>query len=115
MDPLSGYPADQGWLEVNTEQDLTHSDRGTINTTEKDTERRRTSRRRVLKRALIVFQRGHCTIRCQVLNISESGALLMPDDILLCPNEFVLKPDVGKERSCEVVWRKGTRVAVHFV
>ena len=78
-------------------------------------ERRNKSRRRVLKRALIVFQGGHCSMRCQVLNISEVGALLMPSDILLCPSEFVLKPEVGDRRNCEVVWRKGTTVGVRFV
>src|ERR1700746_450005 len=59
------------------------------------------SRRRVLKRALIVFQGGHCSMRCQILNISEVGAQLMPSDILSCPSEFVLKPEVGDRRNCE--------------
>jgi hypothetical protein len=27
----------------------------------------------------------------------------------------VLKPDVGQQRDCEVVWRKGTQVAVRYV
>jgi len=78
-------------------------------------ERRHTSRRRVLKGALIVFQGGNCTMRCQILNISETGALLLPVDVFLCPKEFVLKPDVGQPRDCEVVWRKGTNLAVRFV
>jgi hypothetical protein len=78
-------------------------------------ERRDKSRRRVLKRALIVFQGGNCTMRCQILNISEVGAQLMPSDILLCPSESVLKPEVGDRRNCEVVWRKGTSVGVRFV
>src|SRR5205085_6753377 len=50
------------------------------------TERREKARRRVLKRALIVFNRGHCSMRCQILNISEFGAQVMPSDILLCPS-----------------------------
>ena len=83
--------------------------------TETNADRRRTGRRRVLKRATIVFQRGHCTMRCQVLNISETGALLCPADVLLCPSEFVLRPDVGQARDCEVVWRKGTQLAVRFI
>jgi hypothetical protein len=79
------------------------------------TERREKARRRVLKRALIVFNRGHCSIRCQILNISEFGAQVMPSDILLCPSEFVLKPEVGDQRNCEVAWRKGTTIGVRFV
>ena len=78
-------------------------------------DRRDKGRRRVLKRALIVFQGGHCTMRCQILNISELGAQVMPSDILLCPSEFVLKPEVGDRRNCEVVWRKGTTIGVRFV
>jgi len=79
------------------------------------TERREKARRRVLKRALIVFNRGHCSMRCQILNISEFGAQVMPSDILLCPSEFVLKPEVGDQRNCEVAWRKGTTIGVRFV
>jgi hypothetical protein len=78
-------------------------------------ERRDKSRRRVLKRALIVFQGGHCSMRCQILNISDVGAQLMPSDILLCPSEFVLKPEIGDRRNCEVVWRRGTNIGVRFV
>ena len=54
-------------------------------------------------------------MRCQILNISELGAQVMPSDILLCPSEFVLKPDVGDQRNCEVAWRKGTTIGVRFV
>jgi len=75
----------------------------------------RAPRRRVLKRARIVFQQGHCSIGCQILNVSDTGALILPADIFLCPKEFVLKPDIGDARNCEVVWRKGTQVAVRYI
>jgi hypothetical protein len=78
-------------------------------------ERRRNPRRRALKRATIVFSKGYCTMGCHILDISETGALLKPSDIFLCPNEFVLKPDIGSPRDCEVVWRKGEMVGVRFV
>ena len=78
-------------------------------------EKRRAARRRVLKRARIVFNRGNCSMGCQILNVSDTGALILPADIILCPTEFVLKPDVGDARNCEVVWRKGTQVAVRYV
>jgi hypothetical protein len=78
-------------------------------------ENRRAPRRRVLKRARIVFQQGNCSMSCQILNISETGALILPADIFLCPKEFVLRPDVGDARNCEMVWRKGTQVAVRFI
>jgi hypothetical protein len=85
------------------------------NPAEGQSERRSHLRRRVIKSALIVFQGGHCTMGCQVLDTSDSGALLMPADVVICPNEFVLKPRVGPARDCEVVWRKGTRLGVRYL
>ena len=60
-------------------------------------ERRGGSRRRVLKKALIVFNDGHCSMGCQVLDTTDRGALLLPLDTLLCPKEFVLKPSYGQK------------------
>jgi len=78
-------------------------------------DRRRGHRRRVLKSALIVFNHGHCTLGCQILDVSDTGALVMPADIFLCPREFVLKPRVGSSHDCEVVWRKMDKVGVRFI
>ena len=78
-------------------------------------ERRISPRRRVLKNALIVFKSRYCTHRCFILNMSDTGAQLMPQDAGQCPSEFVLKPDIGRERDCEVVWRKGGVVGVRYV
>ena len=79
------------------------------------TNRRAHPRRRALKNALIVFNAGHCTMKCHILEVSESGAKLVPTDPLLCPTEFLLKPQIGPARECEVVWRKGTHVGVRYV
>ena len=78
-------------------------------------DRRYGPRRRVLKGALIVFNGGHCTLGCQILDMSETGALVRPSDILLCPSEFVLQPRVGSPRYCEVVWRKTDMVGVRYI
>jgi len=78
-------------------------------------ERRIAPRRRVLKNALIVFNSRYCTHRCVILNMSDTGAQLMPQDAIECPSEFVLKPSIGRERDCEVVWRKGELVGVRYV
>ena len=77
-------------------------------------QRRQSPRRKVIKGALIVFQQGHCSMRCRILDLSDTGALLAPMDVLLCPREFVLKPDVGEPRNCEVMWRKSDRIGVRF-
>ena len=78
-------------------------------------ERRISPRRRVLKNALIVFKSRYCTHRCFILNTSETGAQLMPQDVAECPSEFVLKPAIGRERDCEVVWRRGDLVGVRYL
>src|SRR5437016_10528324 len=74
--------------------------------------RPRSPRRRVLRRALIVYRGGNCTLGCNILNVSESGALLMPADILLCPSTFVLKLQDGPSHQCEVAWREGELLGV---
>jgi len=68
------------------------------------TAQRQAPRTKVLTLGLILFQPGDCTIRSRILDVSETGAMLMPDDIMLCPQEFVLKPDIGMPRDCEVRW-----------
>ena len=82
---------------------------------EREAERRNAPRRRVLKNALIVFNNGHCTMKCQILDMSDTGAKLIPADIFLCPSEFMLKPQLGEPRPCEVVWRKGTKIGVRYI
>jgi hypothetical protein len=77
--------------------------------------RPRSPRRRVLRRALIVYRGGYCTLGCNILNVSESGALLMPSDILLCPSTFVLKLQDGPSHQCEVIWRRGELIGVRFL
>jgi hypothetical protein len=78
-------------------------------------ERRGGHRRRVLKSAMIVHNGGFCTLGCQILDVSDTGARVMPADILLCPAEFILKPRVGSPRDCEVVWRKKDTVGVRYI
>lgn len=78
-------------------------------------ERRRSRRNRSLLGAKIIFREGKCAMGCLVLDISEAGALLQPDDIILCPKTFTLQPRLGIERRCEMVWRKGGKMGVRFV
>lgn len=78
-------------------------------------ERRRSPRRRVLKNALIVFGSGYCTMGCQILDYSDTGAKLMPADLISCPSDFTLKPQVGPSRECEVAWRRNGVLGVRFL
>jgi hypothetical protein len=81
---------------------------------EKVAERRGEPRHRVLKTALIVFNDGHCSMGCKILDMSDTGAKLMPADIVSCPKEFVLKPMEGEPRHCAVMWRKGSEIGVRY-
>ena len=67
-----------------------------------------------LKKALIAFNNGHSSMRCQIIDMSESGAKLMPADISVCPRDFVLKLPSGEARHCAVMWRKETQMGVHY-
>jgi len=78
-------------------------------------ERRGNRRQRVLKKGLIVFDNGHASVGCQILDISERGAKLYPADVLSCPCEFMLNIQATESRQCEVMWRKGSVLGVRFV
>ena len=78
-------------------------------------DRRPAPRHRTLRGALIVFRSGQCTMGCLILNASDTGALLRPADITLCPKTFVLKPPVGPSRDCEIVWQKGEELGVRYL
>jgi PilZ domain-containing protein len=82
---------------------------------ERVTDRRGDPRRQVLENALIVFNNGHCSMGCQILDLSDTRAKLAPADIMLCPREFVLKPQLGESRHCEVMWRRGAKIGVRYV
>ena len=81
---------------------------------EQVTERRGEPRRQVLENALIVFNNAHCSMGCQIINMSDIGAELMPTGTSLCPGEFVLKLQSGEARHCAVMWRRETQMGVHY-
>jgi hypothetical protein len=78
-------------------------------------QRRQSSRKRVSELACIVFHEGERSIRTHILDVSDAGAMLMPNDIFMCPSEFVLKPDNGVAHHCEVKWRRGANMGVRFL
>jgi hypothetical protein len=78
-------------------------------------ERRGSPRRRTLLGAQIIFRGGICSMSGHILNLSDTGALLRPIEIALCPNNFVLRPRFDPPHECEVVWRKGEVLGVRFV
>jgi hypothetical protein len=76
---------------------------------------RRVRRHRSLIGAQIIFRNGFCSMGAQILNTSDSGALLKPADITVCPAKFALKPRFESPRDCEVMWRKGETLGVRYV
>ncbi len=78
-------------------------------------DKRKASRRRVLKAAIAAFCDRHCTIACTVRDISQTGARLICDSTLSIPDTFELIVELdGIEADCEVVWRTGNELGVRF-
>ena len=78
-------------------------------------ERRREQRMRTLKAATIVYQFDSCTMKCIILDISESGARLKPAEPIHLPNTFRLVIDHGASFNCKVVRRMEDQLGVEFV
>jgi hypothetical protein len=68
-----------------------------------------------LQKALIVFNNGHSSMQCQIIDSSDLGAKLTLADMFLCPREFVLRPQSNGPRQCVVMWRKDSQIGVRYV
>jgi PilZ domain len=76
-------------------------------------EHRTAPRRRLLKAGRISFGGG--TIDCTVRNLSETGAALEVSSPVGIPERFTLVIEPNHIHvPCRVVWRKETRIGVHF-
>jgi hypothetical protein len=76
-------------------------------------EHRTAPRRRLLKAGRISFGGG--AIDCTVRNRSETGAALEVSSPVGIPEQFTLVIEVDHIHvPCRVVWRKDTRIGVHF-
>jgi hypothetical protein len=76
-------------------------------------ENRRASRRNILRAGRIKFARQSLT--CTVRNISATGASIEGTNLAGTPDNFTLMIEMeSSERRCTVVWRKKTRIGVHF-
>lgn len=79
-------------------------------------DRRRASRARVLKGAIVAFMDRYCTVSCTVRSISSFGALVRSDSTQNIPDHFDLIIDLdGTEVACKVVWRKDRDLGVRFI
>ena len=77
--------------------------------------RRSERRRRVYKRARIVFDNGYAVFDCIVRNLSGGGAMLEVETPLGVPRAFrIVMSHDAKGRPCRVVWRTEKRMGVAF-
>ena len=79
-----------------------------------EAESRQSKRRRMIKSADIIFKHMGCLMSCRVMDLSDVGAKLQPDDPPACPDRFVLHMNSGSAHHCEVAWRHGDTVGVRF-
>ena len=79
------------------------------------TEQRQHPRAHVLRRARIVFRRGHSSLDCVVLDLSPAGARLKVDEWLALPDRFELRIENGPQREAEVRFRAMEMTGVRFI
>jgi PilZ domain len=58
---------------------------------------------------------GGKSVRCCIVNISASGALLMAPGVAGLPDQFALQDNSGRARRVQVVRKETSRVAVRFL
>jgi CheY-like chemotaxis protein len=78
-------------------------------------ERRNNARMKTLKAATIIYQFESCTMKCIILDISETGARLKPAEPVHLPGTFRLALDHGASFNCKVVRRMDDQMGVQFV
>ena len=77
-------------------------------------EKRKVTRRRILKSGMIEFAHGGYS--CAIRNFSENGAALDVPYTHHIPDEFELVTEIGQvRRRCRVTWRKENRLGVEFL
>ena len=81
----------------------------------KPKDRRAHPRKKMLKRARIVYQDGKCLMDCVVADLSKGGAKIQHTDIFACPDSFEFQMEGEPARRCKVVQKSGRAVRVKFV
>jgi two-component system cell cycle response regulator len=82
----------------------------------RQSDRRRDQRHRVLKRGKIVVSGADPVFDCMIRNLSNKGARLRLDDYYAPPEQFdLLIVDSGEKRSANVRWRVGNEIGIQFV
>ena len=78
-------------------------------------ERRKLPRKETIRGGTIVYGGDRRTMYCVLLNVSDSGAQLVPADIVACPDRFSLEVADQPTRSCKIIWREQSHLGIEFV
>jgi hypothetical protein len=78
-------------------------------------ERRSAPRYTASKNSNILFRNRSCQMKCTVVDLSNTGARLMPSDPGLLPNEFELVLSPGQQLKCEAIHRTDKEIGVRFL
>jgi hypothetical protein len=70
---------------------------------------------RTLNRCQIIYRNSSCLADCLILNLSDGGTALQPNDYMELPDSFLLEPEHGSIHRCEVCWRDGNKISVRFL
>ena len=77
-------------------------------------ERRKSSRRRMLRRGSIVFKSGHAVIDCVLMDMSDEGARLRATTPFSVPQVFELRVERGPRYEAEIAHRTPDGMGVRF-
>ncbi len=72
-------------------------------------------RRTTLLSAKIIYNDGRSVLSCTIRDLSSGGAKLQFGMTPTCPNQIVLDFGQGRVYHCEVAYRAGDTIGVHFL
>jgi hypothetical protein len=70
--------------------------------------------RRIRHQSARITLHGVPAAECEIMDISNSGAKIVPDGSLIVPARFELALAHGSRKGCEVIWRRGRMLGVKF-
>lgn len=76
--------------------------------------KRRTERKKTIRGARIIFNRGYGTMSCTIVDMTEDGAALRPVAGEILPRYFVLELADRRRFNCELIHRTNGVVGVKF-
>ena len=76
---------------------------------------KRRSARRTITHTVFMATGVSAPLKCQMIDISETGARLRINDPRAAPQEFLIVLNHGLRRWCQVRWRSDSEIGIQFV